>query len=345
MRANIWIFLNRVSTVFLRFYREDRDPDYKMPETDVDEESETEVESGNEDLEEEVKALIQEAEAPLMEDPQVISPVKVTLTPAKEPRHGEEVMGGEDEVIITLLSGEEGEARVGRPPKLWERALLLTEQMSEYSSGEDEEYVPPYCLDTSLEYDEVRFILYLTLTNAMVPQYSEDGAIVSQDEVRELDAEARAPLQPPPDYVAIWVKVGSVKERIAKAKEEFDESVAKKDICENKCVLKELTEGRKVVDKLTLEMVEAAGKLGEERKPRRERKQSGSIKVGEEADAMDDVINAMKKVNVNETRKSSTSSSSPKTPQKIGIKALSSAAKNMEKVQTSMVMGPSGDQA
>ena len=141
---------------FLRFYREDRDPDYKLPETDVDEESVTEVESETEDLEEEVMVLIKEAEAPLMEDTQVISPVKVTLTPAKEPRQGEEAVGGEEEVIITLLSGEEGEARVERPPKLWQRELLLTEQVSEYSSGEDEEYVPPYCLDTSLEYDEVR---------------------------------------------------------------------------------------------------------------------------------------------------------------------------------------------
>ena len=135
-----------------------------------------------------------------------------------------------------------------------------------------------------------------------------------------------------------------MKERIAKAKEEFDESIAKKEICVNKCVLEEMTEGRKVVDKLTLEMVEAAGKLWEERKPR-ERKLSGSMNVGEDADAMTDVIKAMEKVNVKGTRKSSTSSSSPKTPKKIGIKALSPAAKNLEKAKTSVVMGPSGDRA
>ena len=92
------------------------------------------------------------------------------------------------------------------------------------------------------------------------------------------------------------------------------------------------------MDKLTLEMVEAVEKQGEEGQPRKERRKSGSKIVREEVDSMDDVIKAMEKVNVKETRKLSTSSSSPKTPKKIGIK-------NMEKVKTSVVMGPSGDQA
>ena len=92
------------------------------------------------------------------------------------------------------------------------------------------------------------------------------------------------------------------------------------------------------MDKLTLEMVEAVEKQGEEGQPRKERRKSGSKIVREEVDSMDDVIKAMEKVNVKETRKLSTSSSSPKTPKKIGIK-------NMEKVETSVVMGPSGDQA
>ena len=78
-----------------------------------------------------------------------MSPVKVTLTPSKE--------GNEDpqEEILTLDSEEEESAKE-RPPALWVRELLLTEQPDEYDSGEDPEFVPPPVIyETDREYDEV----------------------------------------------------------------------------------------------------------------------------------------------------------------------------------------------
>ena len=80
---------------------------------------------------------------------------------------------------------------------------------------------------------------------------------------------------------------------------------------------------------LSYEIAEAAEKCGEEGKP------SGSKKVREEVGTMDDVIKAMDKVNVKETRKSSTSSSSLKTLKKIGIN-------NMENPKNLVMIGPLG---
>ena len=90
----------------------------------------------------------------------VESPVKVTLTPSKDGDGSEEPK----EQILTLDSDgdqEAGEAvseggRRERGPQLWEKALMMTEQLSDYDSEEDPEYVPPaVIIDTDLEYDEV----------------------------------------------------------------------------------------------------------------------------------------------------------------------------------------------
>ena len=88
----------------------------------------------------------------------VESPVKVTLTPSKDGDGSEEPK----EQILTLDSdGDQEEAvseggRRERGPQLWEKALMMTEQLSDYDSEEDPEYVPPaVIIDTDLEYDEV----------------------------------------------------------------------------------------------------------------------------------------------------------------------------------------------
>ena len=85
----------------------------------------------------------------------VVSPVKVTLTPSKE--------GTEEpqEEILTLDSEDEQPARE-RPPALWVRELLLTEQSEEYDSGDDPEFVPPSVVyETDKEYDEVIYLKFL----------------------------------------------------------------------------------------------------------------------------------------------------------------------------------------
>merc|ERR1719481_887001 len=138
----------------------------------------------------------------------VVSPVKVTLTTAEEGEEEESVD------VVTLVSGDEDSGKSKAEPgvvpvPLWQRELLLLEkpqqEEEEYDSSVDCEYVPPATiLDTSLEYDE-----YFT---------GEDE--VSAEEVSSLIQESKAPLQPPSEYMAIWVRVNTIEERIAKAKEQ-----------------------------------------------------------------------------------------------------------------------------
>merc|ERR1712055_859747 len=132
------------------------------------------------------------------DEPGVVSPVKVTLTPAKENADEEDVE--EDDEEVTLV--DDGEVDAPRKPLLWEVELLLTEQKEE-DDEKDPEYVPPStCLEISLDYDE----------------YS-DGEI-SDDEVQALKVDMQAQPPVPSDYIAVWVRVDSPSERISKAKEE-----------------------------------------------------------------------------------------------------------------------------
>merc|ERR1719430_2976716 len=188
-----------------RSYKEDQDPDYKLPEDDKDWLSDLEeLDEVEDNLEEEIKCLIEEAEEPVSkshrDEPGVVSPVKVILTPAKENACDEEDVEEDDEEV-TLV--DDGEADAPRKPLLWEVELLLTEQKEE-DDEKDPEYVPPStCLEISLDYDE----------------YS-DGEI-SDDEVQALKVDLQAQPPVPSDYIAVWVKVDSPSERINKAKEEF----------------------------------------------------------------------------------------------------------------------------
>merc|ERR1719234_678784 len=189
-----------------RSYKEDQDPDYKLPEDDKDWLSDLEeLDEVEDNLEEEIKCLIEEAEEAVPElhrdEPDVVSPVKVTLTPAKKENAGEEEDAEEEDEEVTLV--DDGEVDAPRKPLLWEVELLLTEQKDEDDDEKDPEYVPPSsCLEISLDYDE----------------YS-DGEI-SDDEVQALKVDMQAQPPVPSDYIAVWVKVDSPAERISKAKEE-----------------------------------------------------------------------------------------------------------------------------
>jgi len=185
-------------------YSEERDPDYNLPETDV----ETEL-SEEDDDKDELEALVKEALEELPEDlkdgkhktgRKVVSPVKVTLTPSKE--------GNEDpqEEILTLDSEEEEPVKE-RPPALWVRELLLTEQPEEYDSGEDPEFVPPPVIyETDREYDE----------------YSDGGDKIPEEEVKSLLSDEKTTLVPPSTYIPIWIPVNSAAEKIARAKEQLE---------------------------------------------------------------------------------------------------------------------------
>eukprot|EP00092_Neocalanus_flemingeri_P038882 GFUD01042330.1.p1 GENE.GFUD01042330.1~~GFUD01042330.1.p1 ORF type:complete len:683 (+),score=224.01 GFUD01042330.1:137-2050(+) len=190
-------------------YSEERDPDYTLPETDI--EAELSDEAGMDELEiDELELLVKEALEELPDDivegkyktgQKVVSPVKVTLTPSKE--------GADDpqEEILTLDSEEEEPAKE-RPPALWVRELMLTEQPELYDSAEDPEFVPPPVIyETDQEYDE----------------YSDGGDKIPAEEVTNLLSEQKTPLVPPSTYIPIWVPVASAAEKIARAKEQIME--------------------------------------------------------------------------------------------------------------------------
>merc|ERR1719228_3122130 len=154
-------------------YSEDKDPDFTLPESDIDID-------GSEEEDEELEQLVKEALEELPEDlksgkyktGKVVSPVKVTLTPS---------MDSDDEII-----SEE------KPPGMWVKELLLKEQSDDYDSEEDPEYVPPSIIyETDKEYDE----------------YSDGGDAIPKEEVESLIAEQKKPLAPPSTYIPIWVPV------------------------------------------------------------------------------------------------------------------------------------------
>ena len=140
------------------------------------------------------------------DEPGVVSPVKVTLTPAKENADEECENDEEGDEEVTLV--DDGEVEAPRRPLLWEMELLMTEQPEE-DDEKDLEYVPPStCLEISLDYDE----------------YS-DGEI-PDDEVQALKVDLQTQPPVPSDYIAVWVKVDSPMERINKAKEEHADNSA-----------------------------------------------------------------------------------------------------------------------
>jgi len=317
-------------------YSEERDPDYTLPETDV----ETDV-SEEDDDKDELEVLVKEALEELPEElkdgkhkmRKVVSPVKVTLTPSKE--------GNEDpqEEILTLDSEEEEPAKE-RPPALWVRELLLTEQPEEYDSGEDPEFVPPPVIyETDREYDE----------------YSDGGDKIPDDEVKSLLSDEKTTLAPPSTYIPIWIPVNSPAEKIARAKEQLEElgggddqeasksETSGKDTDSNGKKIDEAVSATKPVPKplpdagtgLTPAMRKMKvdrtssedGEGGEVPKPKRERKKSKAKSVEEEkpdgnASA---VANAPTKQGDKSTvedvaKVPEADKTSPKTPVKIDVK-------------------------
>ena len=88
------------------------------------------------------------------DEPGVVSPVKVVLTPVKDLSDEKGAAADEEDEEVTLV--DDGEVKLSRKPLLWEVELLMTEQKEDYDEDQDPEYVPPpTCADISLDYDEV----------------------------------------------------------------------------------------------------------------------------------------------------------------------------------------------
>jgi len=183
-------------------YSEDKDPDYALPESDI------EID-GSEEEDEELEQLVKEALEELPEDlksgkyktGKVVSPVKLTLTPSKE---GDEEP--KEEILTLDMDSDDEIISEEKPPGMWVKELMLKEQSDDYDSEKDPEYVPPSIIyETDKEYDE----------------YSDGGDAIPKEEVESLLAEQKKPLAPPSTYIPIWVPVASPEERIARAKEQI----------------------------------------------------------------------------------------------------------------------------
>jgi hypothetical protein len=128
-------------------------------------------------------------------------------------------------------------------------------------------------------------------------QYSDGEDTVPPDEVAALVADADTTLTPPSEYVAIWVKVASAEERIARAKEQQAAGVSVGD--QDETSGKDTDSNDKKPDANgPAERKNAVGRScsegdGEEPKPRREgttgqgtreRKKSGGMKKMDEVE-------------------------------------------------------------
>ena len=156
--------------------------------------------------------------------------------------------------------------------------------------------------------------------------------MIPASEVSSLLQESLAPLEPPSEYVAIWVKVPSAEERIARAKEQHAEQVLHEE------TLKEETSGKDTDDKVSdiKGVVEGLGKLSlakveagarkmmgrsssegekEEAKPKKERKKS----VSKEA-TVTKASPAMKQIGAAEVTMEKSPSPVVKTPEKMVMK-------------------------
>ena len=115
----------------------------------------------------------------------MVSPVKVTLTPSKG--EGEEEKEPEEQILTLESDGDQAEEKE-RKPLLWEKALMMTEQVSDYDSEEDPEYVPPaVIIDTDLEYDEVIYYFdFHECINCIVYEVYSDCLAAGWGGVRDL---------------------------------------------------------------------------------------------------------------------------------------------------------------
>jgi len=184
-------------------YDESKDPDYELPETDVeDEDDQIEEEI---DIEELLKESKDDLPADLLNGSykensgEVVSPVKVVLTnPTEEEKSEADVITD----IVTVGDGSPVKPVANVVP-MWVRELREFEQGDEYDSEDDPEFIPPaVIIDTDVDYDE----------------FSDDDPTLTE-EIKLLVSEASAPLNAPSCYVPVWVKVDSPEERIARAKE------------------------------------------------------------------------------------------------------------------------------
>lgn len=174
-------------------YREERDPDYKVPEED--EEFDSDEEGEEEDLTLLQKESTEEIAQDLLDGKHrketeagttVITPAKgpkIVITPVKDDKVDETANVKDestaDEGEDALKTDEAGDRIM--ESRLWVRELGLCEQDEDYESEVDPEWVPPTVIfDEDLDYDEV----------------DESGKEIAEDELTGLKDDQKLPLDP-----------------------------------------------------------------------------------------------------------------------------------------------------
>jgi len=223
-----------------KWYNEAKDPDYILPETDTDYEEDlvtsepepTENEEKTEENEEKAKEEGKEptASAPVKEKEDLDEELKLLLEDSKkelpedllEGKHNpsSEKIPSPEKIVVTKPEGDEiAEIVTIEEPKpkrtIWYPVNYLkfveglqaeaADLDSDVESNVDPEYVPPAIIfDENLDYDE----------------YDPEETITSE-ELKGLQDEVDMDLHKAGNYIPIWVPVDSVKERVQLAQEEM----------------------------------------------------------------------------------------------------------------------------
>jgi len=204
-----------------REYSEDKDPDYVLPETDLETLS---SEGEDEELEELVKAALEELSPELKEGKHRLAAntggveIESQVNTAGEHVDEDDGSKGPKLWVKELVMNEQSDVYNSEDdpeyippsnvklPRLWVKELVMNEQPDAYNSEDDPEYVPPSVIyETDREYDE----------------FSDGADVIPKDECESLMAEKDLPVVPPSNYIPIWVPVKSPVEKITRAKEQL----------------------------------------------------------------------------------------------------------------------------
>jgi len=302
-----------------KWYVEEKDPDYYPPLTDDDDEEEDEEtseseakedeaekveeksKSKKEDLNEELKLLMEESEKELPGD---------LLEGKHKPSENKPNVPSPEKIVVTKPEGEEAEIITIEDPvkehKIWylpnylrfiEKLKTEPSEDADEVASVDSEYVPPAVIfDEDCDYDEFD---------------AEDE--IPADELKALEEESSMDLNKAANYIPIWVPVDSVKERVERALEEkkrLEEEAKAKEEELKAAQQKEAEEAKEAKDgedgKLTLKGV------GNEPKPQRKLSARSKREDGKESPKKESKKDSPKK----ESKKDSPKKESPKKDSK-----------------------------
>ena len=280
-----------------KWYHEEKDPDYYLPETDDEEELE-------EEQEDEKDGTIQDEEAVKAEEGVVEDDLKKDTTLDETKELSEESLDDELKLLLEEVHQEipeellEGLHR-GSPVKLESPEKIVVTKPKE-EDDEKEEVVEIITIEEPFKYKDIWYSnsyiqfkeglledLDDDVTSNMDPEYVPPCTILDSDldydeyeddkldagELESLEEEMETELCKAANYIPIWVHVDSVKERKARAEEEQKEREAMLAAAQELEAIKEAAEKEEAAEREAVAEKEEAAK--NEKKAAKEAEGSG----------------------------------------------------------------------